>query len=205
MNNNNRYPSRTSADQYPDYNPRSVKEETKRSLFEIGEMLRRGRWIILGATSAVFVLALVYTMFLPPTYEAASLLIVESPGSGISEDALSFGFQEATSSDAANKSTQALILQQSIQIAERTVDRLKLMGTVPASGKEIRFVTDEERRDLGTTELANLLQEKFINIDTEGDWRVGALSITAVSADPDEAALIANTYAEEYVNLSQET
>lgn len=205
MSRNNRYPSNLSGGQYPDYNPSTVKEETKKSLFEVGEMLRRGRWLILASTTIVFVLALIYTFLLPPAFESSSLLIVESPGSGISEDALAFGFQEATSSDGQNKSTQALILQQSIEIAERTIERLKAMDTVPATGAPIHFVNDDDHAGLTTTELANLLQEKYINIKTEGDFRVGALRITAISSDADEAALIANTYADEYVSLSQET
>ncbi|NND70179.1 MAG: polysaccharide biosynthesis tyrosine autokinase, partial [Rhodothermales bacterium] len=193
------------ADQYPEYYPRTVKEETKRSLFEVGEVLKRGRWLILAISGLFFMAAMIYTFLIPPSYEASSLLIVESPGVAVSQDALAYGFVEATSSDAANKSTQALILQQSLQIAERTIDRLHSMETVPATGRPIEFINDESQEGFTNIELANLLQEKFISIDTEGDWRVGALRITARSGDSDEASLIANTYADEYVMLSQET
>ena len=86
--------------------------------------MKRGKWFILAISGLFFTAALIYTFVIPPSYEASSLLLVESPGTGASDDALAFGFVEATSSDSQNKSTQAFILGQSLQIAERTIARL---------------------------------------------------------------------------------
>ncbi len=181
----------------------------KRSFNQLVQILRRGKWIIAVVTLLTLagVAALTYTM--KPEYRASTLMTVEGPGNN-GPEALNYGFVGAAGTDA-DRTTQALILQESIQIAERTYARLIETGKIPGTEKNLTFlearaelVETLDGREPTATDWATYLQSNFIRIVPEGDARSGALRVVAVSSDPDEAAALANTYAEEYQIYSGE-
>src|SRR5690606_26774851 len=109
----------------------------KRSFLQLVQVLRRGKWIIAAVLVATFLAVAVLTFMMDAEYRASTLMMVE--GEGATQDALSFGFVEAAGVDA-SRTTQALILQESIEIAERTWARLASDGKIPGTDRELTFL-----------------------------------------------------------------
>lgn len=175
----------------------------KRSFHQLVQVVRRGRWLASGVFLATISLIVTLTLLMQPEYVATTLMMVDAE-SGARSEALSYGFVEAAGVDA-SRTTQALILQESIQIAERTYERLMETGVIPGTDRPLTFLDAREdlARSLGgatpsRTDWADYLQRNRIRISSVGDVRSGAIRVHAVSPDPVEAAALANTYAEEY-------
>ncbi len=210
------------ADQYPNHDkpygypgdgayPGSGRTETKKSLYQLLGVLRRGFWLILGVGLVIFAAIAVTTFLTPKEYLSSATLLVEQPSDRRDDNALSAGRIFGVGSDAENRMTQAVIMEQSIEIAERTVERLLTMGTDPATGEPLRVFEkkDELQEKLGREptlrDWVTHLQNKLVNIRPEGDNRVGAIKVSATSQSASEAALIANTFVEEYVAFSKQS
>lgn len=174
--------------------------EPRKALRQIFEILRRGKWLVLAVTTLMVAAAFAYTKALPETYyNATALLLVDSNYQAASDDALSYGYVDAPSQGGRTINNQILILQQSLAIAERTAERL--LTTNETSGGPYSF------ENLSVRDLAVRLQSGYITISAITDRGVvvnDAIRVTATSTNPREAVLIANTYAEEYVNRTHQ-
>jgi len=178
--------------------------ETKRVLNEKFEIVRRGKWHILVVVLVVFSGIAFLASHMPLEYESYSLLLLDTRET--SDTRVNGGFDDPEDPGYANRTlpNQALILGQSLLIAERTAERLLAMGTIP--GTEHRFSFESEDGEVLTwTELAEELQEDYVSVDpaNSGDEADG-IRITATSIIPEESALIANLFAEEYVTYASE-
>ena len=178
--------------------PQPNAADAKKSLQEVLETLRRGKWLILGVLLVVLAAATAYTVLSDPEYESRSLLMVDTQSAGPPDDVMSFISGDLESRNLAN---QLLILEQSLLIAERAAERIVRMGVVPETGEP--FTILEEDRSASVTELALRLQEEYVSVSMESE-DVDALWIKAISTVPAEATLIANIYAEEYVQRTKE-
>ncbi|MCB0719704.1 MAG: AAA family ATPase [Bacteroidetes bacterium] len=185
--------------------------DIKKSFNQLLQLLKRGAWLIGLVFLVVGLLVTVATLLMKPEYSASTLLILNTDNNKApNQDALDFGRVDAAGMDA-SKATQTLILQESILIAERTVDRLFQEGN-KIKGTDIDFTFLDKKEDLvdalghepTVTDWAKYLQENYIRIRSEGDWQTGAIRIEVRSENPIEAAEIANTYADEYKRFSQE-
>ena len=191
--------------------PVGGRTETKKSLFQLLQVMRRGFWLILGVGLLVFSVIAIVTFLTPKRYQASSTLLVEQPVDKREDNALSAGRVFGVGSDSENRSTQAVIMEQSIDIAERTIERLRDMKVNPETGDPLFIFEDAEElrdklnREPTVRDWAAHLQNKFVNIRPEGDHRVGAIRVSATSESPTEAALVANTFVEEYVAFSKES
>lgn len=189
----------------------SSREDVKKSVFEVLEALRRGKWLMLVVFLLVMSAVVVFTFTVPPEYEAYALLLIDTSSGKNDNDALSFGAIDNTGLDVRNSSTQTLILQQSLTIAERTEMRLRSLQdagerlTIFEEKEPLLTIFEEQESPLTAEDWAVLLQEEYISISPVGEEERGAIRINATSTNPSEAALIANVYADEYVQLSRET
>ena len=178
--------------------------ETKRVLNEKVEIVRRGKWHILVVFFVVFSGIAFFASRMSLNYESFSLLLLDTRET---QDVRSDGgFDNPEDPGYANRTlpNQALILGQSLLIAERTADRLLNMGAVQETDQLFSFQEDEEII-LTRTELAEILQQDYVSVDpaNRGEEADG-IKITATSPIPEEAALIANLFAEEYVQYASE-
>lgn len=180
--------------------------DPKKSFREVVQMLRRGKWLILFVFLAVLGGIAAYTFLTPPKYEAYAILLVdtqqgqtkavESPLGGLMDNMMS------------NRklSNQALILQQSLVIATRTAERLRQTETLPGTSIPLTILEPQEGAPPSNEVLAERLQNKYVSVEpADKELGADAIWVRAVSNLPGEAALIANTYADEYVRRTQET
>ena len=185
--------------------PQPGNAEAKKKLQEVLEALRRGKWLVLATFVLALIGAAVYTIKATPQYQAKSLLLVSTESGGGTSDALAV--IEGTGINDRNLTNQVLILEQSLLIAERTAERLLQTETAPETDQPLSVLAGfaKEKGEPPTlTELAIRLQDEYVDIAIENE-DADAIWITAASPIPSEAALIANAYAEEYVERTRET
>ncbi len=185
--------------------------DVKRSFNQFVQIVLRGKWIIAAGLILTLGAVAALTFMMEPEYRASTLMMVDTGKANDGLEALNYGFVEAAGTDA-SRTTQAMILQQSIQIAQRTYERLVEAGTVPGTNRPFTFVDarDELVKSLNGAEptaqdWADYLQNNYIRVATEGDASSGAIRVFGVSSDPVEAAALANAYAEEYRVYSVES
>lgn len=186
--------------------PAPEEVRTKMALHDKLEVVRRGKWLILAVFSLVMLGTAAYTFTADPVYEAYTLLMVDpQPSAGGGEAIAGLDLLGGNSLSNRNVSNQALIIQQSLVIAERTASELMALGKDPETGEPLRLLqANEEGLSPTNKELAIRLQNGIVNVVPQQEG-VDAIWIRATSAAPAEAALIANVFADEYVQRTRET
>lgn len=158
---------------------------------EIWDTIREGKWIILLTCIIITGGIAAYTMTLPPVYEAESIVSVEGQG----EQAVDMmGFGQDSDLD-----REIGLLRNSAQLSERVAERLR--ETAETQSGEFPILTGEEGEPLSTVELGEQILEQ---VSFTGSSDQGIITITVESQGPEEAAAIANLYAEEYQQFSVE-
>ncbi|HHP7237696.1 GumC family protein [Longibacter sp.] len=169
-------------------------EDARLDLSGLLATLLRQRWMILTTCLVVTIAIAGYTYTQAPVYEASSLVRVEPDGSA------SRAVTEPIMEDASIQSSRSLsaeigVLQNSVDIARRVAERLAdrsegnargfpaLEGTGKASGGAARRILDQ------------------VDFRPRPDRNI--IEITAESRDPEEAAALANLYAQAYRAHSQ--
>lgn len=168
------------------------------------DLLLRGKWIILGVLLLVAVPATVYTMLLPNQYRAYTLLRVEPKQGSSIDDLFSGGGVFGGGRQDRFLSNELLTLRQSLLLAERSAEELIALGRDPQSGAPLTVLTTENGRPLPARSVAMRLQGGYVSAGREGR-DVDAIRISATSTVPQEAALIANVFAEQYMERARET
>ncbi len=168
------------------------------SLASILETFRRGWKIILLTTLAIFAITALYTFTQSPLYRTASVVLVDtnknqSWSANSIESLLSFG------GDSRTLYNEVEILRQSVPLAERVAARLSDVASAPTP-----LMQNEEGEVVPVGEMARTMLEERVRFAPVSDY-ADLIRITANSTSPDEAALMANLYAEEYLQRSQET
>lgn len=191
------------ASQYPGSSPEGVS--AKMALHDKLAILWRGKWLILIVFALVMAGTVAYTLSVAPEYEAYTLLMVDAqPSQGNAEPIAALNLLDGGGMSNRTVANQALIIQQSLAIAERTAEKLVAMKNVPATGEPLQILQrDEGTPPLTAEALARSLQG-LIEVIPQ-DEGVDALWIRSTSIMPDEAALIANVFSEEYVERTRET
>lgn len=182
--------------------PVASRAEARRTVRDRLRMLRRYRWVLVGMAVLGFGLAALYSALVGPTYEAYSVLLVNSSPAdgGASPDGR---FADAPGGDKSRVLNQAIVLQQAPGIAQRTAETVlarpdaRALSTVQAA---------EEAYEAALTEdaYAGYLQEEVVSVSREGE-DVDAIRVAATAATPEEAALLARLYTDEYLSLSRST
>ena len=147
------------------------------------DVLYRRRWIIAIVFILVMVAGVVYTLQQEPMYKATSLIMVElnrMPGGDPVGGEGNTPFVRSDRSIA----TELFILQNSYTINARVNERLRKMS--------------EEDPDIAFPPQGGVqFSPASRNINN-------AIAVSAASRDPEEAALLSNLYAEEYVRQTQD-
>ena len=170
-------------------------------LHDLLQTLWEGKWIILGVLAAVVSAAAIYTYTLPTTYRTSSLLLVDREGqssvfSGLGRGRSSFLRQDQTLQN------ELLILRQSRTIATRVAERLMDLETHPQTGAPLQILRGPEGERLSKDGVASRVQG-MTSAQPSGE-ETDALYISATSNHANEAGLVANLYAEEYIARTQE-
>ncbi len=169
-------------------------EEDEITLQEIVDVLLKWKGTILGTFGAVLILAAAYTFLQAPTYEASSLLYVNK-GQSAPQLGQLLGLQGAAS-EVAN---EVEILQSrtiALGVARNLMDRRYLPGTDTL----LSILEHEENAEEPFTrfDVMSRLRNGYVEIQPVGP-EVDLINIFSYSVYPEEAALIADLYAQEYV------
>lgn len=170
-------------------------------LREIIDLAIRGKWIVLGTLIAILIPTVLFTMWQPSRYRATAIIMVESnddaaavlPGTGLSP---------LIESDR-NLKNELLVLSQDLRLAEIAAAEVMKYPRDPETQRPLTIhrvaaMDGEPTR----REIALLLQGRYVQSSVAGQ-DVDAISISASSTNPGEAALLANVYAQAYVDIAQ--
>ena len=163
------------------------------NLMEVWQAIWRGKWIILLTCFVVTGLITAYTLHLDPIYEASSIVAVSSqqstPGS-------LFGVNETRA-----LSNEVGVLQNSLELSERVVRRLQEAAEALGTDEHYPLLTDPEAGTTSRQLAIQLMKRMAFHPQPDKDL----IGIYAESTAPEEAAALANFYAEEYEKYTRET
>lgn len=166
------------------------------------DVLARGRWLVLGALLAVAVPAALYAWSLPDRYRAATVVMVQTESAGSIADILPTSGGGLTG-QRRQIENEVLQLRQSDLLTERTAQAL----LDRARGSETGPLTILEPHADGTpatvATVAARLRSQYLSVTAAGR-DLDAINVTATSTDPAEAALLANLYAQAYLDRTRE-
>lgn len=163
------------------------------TLHDLVETLVKGKWIILGAFLVVLFAVSVYTFYKAPEYEASSTVYVDNQQSNPQLTEL-LGVETGNR----NIANEVEILR-SRAIAMRVAEALQSQGAGAGEERPLSVLRVEQGAEpLSTLDIAQRLRKEYITVRPLSR-EVDLIEVVATSTIPDEAALIANLYAEEYV------
>ncbi|MEX0822537.1 MAG: polysaccharide biosynthesis tyrosine autokinase [Rhodothermales bacterium] len=168
---------------------------------EAVDVLYRGKWILIATFVLIAGAITWYNMQLIPEYESSAMLLVH-PRQTDAREALPGGEQGLFARSDRSLANELIVIRNSLSIARSTAQRLIDTQTVPGSDERLPILGAGESTPK-VQDIARRLQFGYVRIAPEGR-DVDVLRVTALSPSPDEASLIANLYAEEYVRLTQE-
>ena len=160
----------------------------------------RARWrLVAGGLVLALSLSGLYLFLTEPTYEAFSVVFVDTwkPSSLLPEERTSVYL---------NGETRALvneveILRQSLSLAERVLQHLP-EATLHRMTEEADLTPEQA----SLSRIAEFMLEERLSFEAASDEEAAKLiRITAKSTDPEEAAALANGYAQEYSLRSRES
>lgn len=190
------------------HGPTAVPDRTatRRAILDRLDAVRRGKWLILLVFAGVLAGTIAYTYSLAPEYEAYALLMVdERPTASGANEMPALRLFEPGGLGNREVANQALIIQQSLVIAERTAERLLTLRTDPETGSPLPLLAHEADEPAPSArDLALHLQHAVISVEPQQDG-VDAIWIRATSPSAREAALVANVFSDEYVQRTRET
>ena len=170
------------------------RAEARRSLRDKARMLRRYRGTVLGATLLGLALAAALALLREPTYTAHSVLLV-APDPGQDR------FGGVPGGEESRLMNQALVLRQAPAIAERTAEAL-LDRPDAGSLAVVRDAAERFGAPVTAAALAEHLQDRVVTVE-QAEEESDALRVEASATSPEEAALVAGLYTDEYRALTR--
>ncbi|MEM1056861.1 MAG: polysaccharide biosynthesis tyrosine autokinase [Bacteroidota bacterium] len=171
-------------------------------LREIIDLAIRGKWIVLGTLVALLIPTVLFTMWQPNMYRATATILVENnddaqavmPGSGATNPLI------ATEPNLQN---ELLLLEEDIGLAELAAREVMQYEKDPETQQPLTILRRAAQNGQPTIRSVGLLlQGPYTSANTAGQ-EVDAIRVTAQSENPGEAALLANLYAEAFVDVAQ--
>lgn len=160
------------------------------------QVVLRGKWIILASTVVVLALTALYTFTIDKMYEATAVVLVDTKG-----QQSSLPLFDVSGMGAVKNIKNELEILKSRSLAEAVADRLlqKLYLDEPL-GEQIP-ITKPSKTDGGTDSVVSVAIvagriKKSVRFEPIRDSDV--IKVIAQSTKPEEAALIANVYAQAY-------
>ncbi len=197
-------------------------QEREVTLQDYIRIIYRSRWLIFFCFIIVMALTVYITFTAPPQYQASTLILLTNrTGSATTL------FQNPIFSNEQTRVNNEIEVLKSISLARRVInslrrspaaDSLYLLGTkkithkgiglsditggIISGVKKILFIEDESNLLFGSDSLDRpIVKSLQQSIKIEPVRMTEAVRITVSAYDPKEAALIANTVAQEYYNL----
>ena len=164
------------------------------------KILRRRAGVFVGISLIVWLAMGAYLTFVPRKYVATSLLIVDTRGFRDSVEELPRLSTESAALSVSKIANHALILQSSQKLATSAADQI--IASNDGINATLEFTV---LRDLDVARdrilIIERLREDYVIITPEpnDDDEPDAITINVTSTNPDEAAAIANMYAESYI------
>ena len=196
-------PPRPPAIPAPPAPPAAPRAEARRAARDKAQMLRRHKWAILVSVLLGIAAAALFNYLTPDRYEAYSVLLLSPPPQQGTQANVNAGFTQATGTDQSRVLNQALILQQAPAIAESTATTL-LRRTDARGLSTVREAAATLDGPLGVAEYAEFLQSEVVAVKPAGE-NVDAIRVQATAGSPNEAALIATLFTEQYQTMTRET
>ena len=155
----------------------------------------RGKWIILVVFLLTFGITAYRTYKAIPIYEAYSLLSIEHKQNTLAPSLDGVFAQPIYNQD-------EIIIETSLDLAQRVGERLVALGENPETGKPLSMVQGNGAALMSENFVSGLQGSISASYDNDS-WTV--MRVKARSTVPGEAALLANYFAEEYVNYTKST
>ena len=162
---------------------RGADDEGGDRLVALLEFLHRRRWTVALATLLAVAAAAAYAYARTPTYAAQSLVMVRLGTSATPAAPVPSETDDAFGTNERPLGAELFLIQTSTSIRERVAERLA--SADPSASAE---------GGLSGVDVTFGVVDPIAN----------AISVNAVSEDPERAAIVANAYAEEYVALTRE-
>ncbi len=163
----------------------------------------RGRWFFVITLLLITLPVAIWAIRQPSQYRAYAVLLVQTKDKDLAAILPTSAGRMMLGEDR-TLGNEMLVLRQSLPLAERVAARLINLQRVPGTREPITAIRDTEGRILDSRTVALRLQGMYLQVQPEGR-DVDAVRIVATSTSPGEAALIANYFAEEYLNRTRET
>ena len=168
-------------------------------LREIIDLLLRGKWIILATAAALLVPTLVYNALQPSEYESTATLLIQKDQAALQGVLPNAAALYQPGGDLAN---EVLILRQSMPLAEAAAERLLQQRRAPGADAPLTVLEPLAGGSAPTVrDVAFRLQGDYVTAAASDDGAT-AVRVSATSTSPAEAELIANVYADAFVDLT---
>lgn len=176
--------------------PTSIRQQAE----EILNLLFRRKWIILAICVLVVAAGAYHTLSQTPIYESSGLVMISdrSMQEGVQRDG-----EETDLFARSNRSVEneLLLLRNSSTIRTVVAERLLEKDVLPDTDRPIPVTRTAEGEKRAVGEVASRLSGMVSFASAGRDARV--IQMTGRSSEPREAALVANLFMDEYVNLTQ--
>jgi capsular exopolysaccharide synthesis family protein len=183
---------------YTEFAPQEDAIDLKDLAYTIWE----GKWWVLVTFAVIVAIAMAWVFTRAPEYQSYTLLLVSTDQGPVSTG-LTTGLEDALGLQNRTIQNEILIIQQSLSLSEEVAEQVQLIRNVPGTEEPLPALYDQEGERLSTASLAQRVS-RMIQVGAVGD-EVDAIRITARSTSREEAALIANLFAAEYIERTQES
>jgi tyrosine-protein kinase Etk/Wzc len=172
---------------------------------EVFSALKRGWWIIASVCAIVTAAVVVYTLTLPKEYEAETIVFVDTERASSADAAAAVavtGGGAGIPVDRRGLETEMARLQHAEELRRRVAERVEEAGRVVRRADAFPLLAPGEN---GAHPSRNEVAQRLATaMEFEMMGGQDMIAIRAVSAAPEEAARVANYYAEEYQALARQ-
>lgn len=161
------------------------------------DLVLKGKWMILGTFVLMVGIATVYTLLSEPGYETTSVLYVNNQQSGPQlSDLLGI---EGSGRNVLNE----IEILKSRTIAGRVAKQLLALGRIPGTNTPLPILeAPEGKPPLDEDDIIHRLSKDYVSVHPAGR-DVDLIRVVVTSPDPREAELIANLYADTFVEFNR--
>ncbi len=175
-------------------------EEEVINLYELLQVLYRGRWLIIFVFILVVLATAIFTFIKDPIYESTAVVLIEKGKKGLGLT----GMLDITGLSEQRNIKNEIEILKSRSLAEAVAKKLiERVYVDPENKRDTILIIKASRKELkeGIKPFAKIetIIERFqkdVKIESPRDADI--IKITVRSKNPDEAALIANTFANSY-------
>ncbi len=180
-------------------NPRKYIIESPRTLRDYTGIVNKNKGIFIAITLAIFAAALAYSFYTPNKYKSTATLKVTEKQENILQQNSEYTSINGLDRYIANEIGIITNYNTRERVAQKLLDIVKKSGTANFSllvekNNANGLVFPKSQEEIAAVLKSSVVVEQEPNMD--------AIDITAQSPSPLEAAIIANTYAEEYQNIN---